>query len=77
MIKNICRLEHKVGEKIYQLLCDQDSPLVDVKEALFEFTKYVGKIEDQVKAQQAQAEAEKLKAEDAKEEIVVPEPEGK
>lgn len=77
MIKNICRLEHKVGEKIYQLLCDQDSPLGDVKEALFEFTKYVGKIEDQVKAQHAQAEAEKLKAEDAKEEIVVPEPEGK
>jgi len=40
-------------------MCDMDSPLPDVKEALFQFQKYVGQIEDAVKAQQAQQEAEK------------------
>lgn len=32
-------------------MCDQDSPLHHVKEALFQFQKYIGQIEDQVKAQ--------------------------
>ena len=73
MLKNISRLEHKVGEKIYHLVCDSDSPLADVKEALFEFSKFIGKVEDNAKAQEAQMEAEKLKAEDAKEIVIEPE----
>lgn len=58
MLKNLSKLEVQVGEKVYQLLCDMDSPLEHVKEALFQFQKYIGQIEDNVKAQQAQKEAE-------------------
>lgn len=54
MIKNISRLECKVGEKIYHLTCDVDSPIEHVKEALFQFQKYIGQLEDQIKAQQEQ-----------------------
>jgi hypothetical protein len=58
MLNNISKLELKVGEKTYQFLCDNDSPLNDIKEAIFQFQKYVGVIEDQIKAQmQAQAKA--------------------
>jgi len=53
MLKNISKLELKVGEKVYQFLCDNDSPLNDVKEALFQFIKYCGQVEDQIKAAQA------------------------
>jgi hypothetical protein len=62
MISNITRIECKVGEKVYHLSCDMDSPVADVKEAVFQFQKYIGHIEDQIKknleAQKA-AEAEK------------------
>lgn len=54
MLKNISKLEIQVGEKIYQLFCDMDSPLEHVKEALFQFQKYVGQIEDAIKKQQEQ-----------------------
>lgn len=54
MLKNISRLETKINEKNYQFLCDMDSPLPEVKEALFQFVKYVGQIEDQIKAKQEQ-----------------------
>lgn len=74
MIKNVSKLEIKISEKIYQFFCDQDSPLAEAKEALFQFQKFVGQIEDAVKAQQEQAAkeaeekeaAEKAKAEEPK-----------
>jgi len=58
MLKNLSSLEHKAGDKIYHFICDTDSPLNDVKDALFQFLKFVGQVEDTVKAQQ-----EKMKAE--------------
>lgn len=58
MLKNISQLEHKIGDKVYHLFCDQDSPLDHVKEALFQFLKFVGQVEDQVKSQQAQSPAQ-------------------
>ncbi len=59
MLKNIVKLECKIGEKIYQLFCDNDSPLEHLKEAFFQFQKFVGQIEDNVKAQkEAQKQAE-------------------
>lgn len=61
MLKNISRLEHKIGDRVYHLLCDNDSPLNEVKDALFQFLKYVGQIEDAVKAQQEQKQAEEAK----------------
>jgi hypothetical protein len=46
MLKNITKLEHKIGERVFQLLCDNDSLFAEVKDALFQFMKYVGQIED-------------------------------
>jgi len=59
MLKNLSSLDCQINNKFYRFMCDMDSPLPDVKEALFQFQKYVGQIEDAVKAQQAQQEAEK------------------
>ncbi len=56
MLKNISQLEVKIAEKIYHLTCDNDSPLEHVKEALCQFLKYVGNIEDQIKASQSKVE---------------------
>lgn len=61
MLRNISRLECKVGEKIYQLFCDMDSPVEHVKQALFEFLKYVGQVEDAIKASQVQKNDESNK----------------
>lgn len=54
MLKQISKFELKIGEKIYQFFLDSDSPLEHAKEALFQFQKLIGQIEDNVKAQQAQ-----------------------
>ena len=69
MLKNISRLECSVNDKIYHLTCDHDSPLEHVKEALFQFQKYVGKVEDEIKATQV-AQAEKAKIEEPTVEVV-------
>lgn len=61
MLKNISRLEHKIGDRVFQLLADSDSPINEVKEALFQFQKYIGRIEDQVKEQQEKASLEQEK----------------
>ena len=56
MIKQISRLEHKIGDRVYHLLVESDSPLSEVKECLFQFLAYCAKIEDAAKAQQEQKE---------------------
>lgn len=53
MLRNLVQLEHKIGDKIFHFACDNTSPINEVKNALFEFLKIVGNIEDQVKANQA------------------------
>ena len=61
MLKNINRLEYVIEGKVYHFMCDMDSPLHNVKEALFQFIKYVGSIEDVIKkAQEEKLSAEKL-----------------
>lgn len=52
MHKNMTRLEAVVGEKVFHLFCDIDSSIPLVKEALFQFLKYVGAVEDANKANQ-------------------------
>jgi hypothetical protein len=54
MLKNISKLELSIASKVFNFMCDMDAPLNDVKEALFQFQKYVGQIEDQIKQQQEQ-----------------------
>ena len=66
MIRNCTRLECVVNEKSAHFYCDADTPLDVVKEMIFQFQRYVGNIEDQIKAAQ---EAEKQK-EETKEEVV-------
>ena len=58
MLKNIAQLAHVIGGRLYHFLCDHDAPLPDVKEALFQYQKYVGSIEDAVKEQQEKAKQE-------------------
>lgn len=70
MLKNIVRLEHKVADRYYQLLCENDSPLEHIKEALFQFQKFVGQIEDQVKVQQESIKNEEVKSEESKESVI-------
>lgn len=41
MIKNKSTLEMKIGEKIYQLLVDADSPIEDVHSALVQMRYFV------------------------------------
>ncbi len=71
MLKNIVRLEVRVAEKIYHLLCDNDSPINDVKEAIFQFTKIVCDIEEKIKESQKPApKQEKVSEPEAKTEEV-------
>ena len=63
MLKNISKLECIIENKTYNFLCDTDASLTHVKEALFQFLKYVGQVEDQVKAAQAQIKTDSVTAE--------------
>lgn len=58
MLKNISKLELTVGQKVFQFICDNDAPIADVKEAIFQMQKYVGMIEDKIKEQQETQKAE-------------------
>lgn len=60
MLKTLSQLECKIAEKVIHLVCDHDTPLEHVKEALFQFLKYVGQIEDAVKASQSSSEESKI-----------------
>ena len=64
MLKNLVQLDHKIGENTYQFLCQNTAPLHEIKDALCQFMKYVGNIEDQVRANQ-EAEKQKTSSEDA------------
>lgn len=67
MLKNLCELSYQVENKVCRLIMDNDTPLHCIKEALFQFQKYVGAVEDAVKAKQ---EADKP-VEESKDELPV------
>lgn len=52
MLRTVSRLEVKINDRIYHFTCENDSPIEHVKEALFQFQKCVGQIEDSAKAQE-------------------------
>lgn len=57
MLKNLAGLECKVEEEIIKLICGTNCPLTHIKEALFQFQKHIGQIEDAAKqAEQQQQE---------------------
>lgn len=53
MLSNLVQLAHQVENKVCRFICDNDTPVAIVKEALFQFQKYIGQVEDAAKAQQA------------------------
>ena len=63
MFKNFSQLHVQVNSKDFFLNAQCDSTFPEVKEALFQFQKSIGAIEDQLKAQQELADAEKNAAE--------------
>lgn len=65
-MKNIAGLECKVEDKIYRLTCDGDAPLIHIKEALFQFLKHIGQIEDahRLAQEKALAQSEESRLED-------------
>lgn len=54
MLKNISQLEMMVAGKIHRYLCDQDSQIEHVMEALIQFLSYAKQVKDAAVAQQAQ-----------------------
>ena len=46
MIKNITQIKCLVNGKEHILSCEMDSSTIEVKEALYQFLKYVGQVED-------------------------------
>ncbi len=58
MIKNLVRIEQEISEKVFHFLCDHDADTKIIKEALCQFLKIIGQIEDQVKANEAQQQSE-------------------
>ncbi len=72
MISNKTQLAFTVGSRVYNFLADADSPLNEAKEALFQFIKFIGQIEDAAKAAAAKAAADAVQP---SAEPVAPQPE--
>lgn len=58
MFKNVAQVEVKVNDKVYRLICDNDSPIADFKEALFQFQKFAASVEDAAREAQEKAKKE-------------------
>ena len=64
MLKNLVRLETQVLEKNYQLICDPDSPITEVKVALDQFLKMVEAIEADAIREREEQQAQEGPAEE-------------
>jgi hypothetical protein len=64
MLKQISKLEIQIENKPYTLLCESDSSTQHVKEALFQFGKYIGQIEDAARANAEQNKIEPIPVEE-------------
>lgn len=58
MLKNIIQWHETIDGKEFNLFLDNDTPTTSIKEMATIMIKYAGYIEDQVKAQKEQQEAE-------------------
>ena len=58
MLSQLSKIEVLIEGKVYQFLCASDAPLAHVKEALCQFIKFAGQVEDQAKEAQAKDAAE-------------------
>lgn len=62
MLKNLSKLEVTIEGRVYQLLCEMDSPLPHCEDALCQFIHYVGNIKQQIKTN-VEAQQQKQSAE--------------
>ena len=69
MLKMIARLEATVGEKVFHLDCDPQSPLHEVREALSQFMTHVDNIEKLALEAAKKAEEEKQSSSDCLETV--------
>lgn len=46
MLTQVSRLEHVIDGKVFHFYCEQNIPTEMAKQALFEYLKLIGKIED-------------------------------
>lgn len=51
MLKSLAQLTHTVEDKVCQFICEHDTPISTIKEALFQFQKYIGHVEDVARIQ--------------------------
>lgn len=59
MLKNITKLEHKIGERVYQFVCENDAPLGECHDALAKFKGYVvDRIKEASEAEKPRRDAE-------------------
>lgn len=58
MFSQLAVMAHRVGERVYHLMCAPDSPVDDIKAALWQFSANVAKIEDQARERAAKEKAE-------------------
>lgn len=60
MISNLSKLEVKVGERVYQLLCHCESPVAECRQVLSQFDSFLVQIEENAKkaAEEAAQKAE-------------------
>ena len=70
MLKNVTQLELKIEDRIFIFQCPPDSPILHVKEALFQFTRIAGEIEDIAKAAQEKLANEQLPTTDEVKEAI-------
>jgi hypothetical protein len=57
MLKNYTSIDVTIDGKLFQLFCEQGVSTVLCKEALFQYQKIIGHIEDNARAQQEANEA--------------------
>jgi hypothetical protein len=60
MLTGCIRLECKVNDKSHFYIVNRDVSTIEAKEALVQFLKMIGQIEDNAKAQQAVVETEAI-----------------
>lgn len=51
MQKQLTQIEVKICDKVYQFICDPDSPLAHVKEALFHVIKHVISVQEKIESE--------------------------
>lgn len=68
----LAKFEFVVNGKSYQFLCDQNSPIPDFKEAIYQLSLVAGKMEEQAKAAMAQQPKVECEEKAAEPEVEVP-----